>query len=145
MGIQIEPAQPEDWPALQKLLTASQLPLDGLANHLSSTLVARDGAELIGSAAIEPYGQAALLRSVAVTPEYRGAGLGQQLTQAALDLAWAQGIREVYLLTETAATYFPRFGFVALSRDDVAPAVQQSVEFQGACPTSALVMRAELA
>jgi amino-acid N-acetyltransferase len=144
MNIRIEGARPEDWPPLAALLAANQLPLDGLAEHLDSTLVAHHGAELVGSAAIEPYGSAALLRSVAVAPAYRGVGLGQQLTQAALKLARARGMDEVYLLTETAATFFPRFGFAPVARDEVAVAVRQSVEFQSACPASALVMRADL-
>src|SRR2546426_9100157 len=49
-------------------------------------------------------------------------------------------IKSVYLLTETAGGFFPRFGFRAIPRDAVDPAVQRSVEFTSACPTSALVM-----
>jgi amino-acid N-acetyltransferase len=90
------------------------------------------------------YDKAALLRSVAVDQARRGQGLGQQLTQAALSLAKQQGVTEVYLLTETAADFFPRFGFRPVSRAQVAPAVQGSVEFTTACPASALAMMASL-
>jgi len=51
----------------------------------------------------------------------------------------------VYLLTETAGHFFPRFGFHAISRAEVDVAVRRSTEFTTACPSSALVMRAELA
>jgi amino-acid N-acetyltransferase len=144
MDIKIEAAHTADWLALQALITGSGLPLDGLADHLTTTLIARDGDNIIGSAALEVYGDAALLRSVAVAATHRSQGLGQQLTALALELARSRNVREVYLLTETAAEFFPRFGFAPLLRDAVTPAVQQSVEFQSACPASALVMRAEL-
>jgi amino-acid N-acetyltransferase len=85
-----------------------------------------------------------LLRSVAVDETRRGEGLGHQLTQAALDLARARGLKTVYLLTTTAATFFPRFGFREIARDEVDPAVQRSVEFTKACPASAAAMRADL-
>jgi amino-acid N-acetyltransferase len=104
------------------------------------TIVAYDGAAIVGCAALELYGPHALLRSVAVDARVRGQGLGQQLTLAALDFARAAGVGDVYLLTETARTFFPRFGFHPVARAAVPVAVQQSVEFTGACPASAVVM-----
>ena len=53
-------------------------------------------------------------------------------------------MRTVYLLTETAAEFFPRFGFRPIARDTVDPAVRASVEFTSACPDTALVMVKEL-
>jgi amino-acid N-acetyltransferase len=111
---------------------------------MSHALVARDGEAVVGSAALERYGDAALLRSVAVEEPRRGTGLGAALVGAALDLARAEGVGEVYLLTTTAPDYFPRFGFRPVARDAVAPAVTQSVEFTSACPASALAMRARV-
>jgi amino-acid N-acetyltransferase len=137
-------AQPHDLPAVLALLDRSALPRDGLADHFDLALVARDGAAIVGSAAIERYGDAGLLRSVAVDPDYRGQGLGAQLVGSALEQAQRVGLQTIYLFTETAADFFPRFGFRPVARADVAPAVQQSVEFMSACPESALVMRAEL-
>jgi amino-acid N-acetyltransferase len=102
--------------------------------------VARDGDAVVGSAALEVYGGAALLRSVAVDPARRGQGLGQRLTRTALDVARQQGIATVYLLTETAGDFFPRFGFRPTERAAVEPAVQQSVEFTSACPAGAQVL-----
>jgi amino-acid N-acetyltransferase len=74
----------------------------------------------------------------------RGEGLGHRLTQAALDLAGAHGVNTVYLLTTTAGAFFPRFGFRQITRDQVNPAVQRSVEFTTVCPASAIAMRADL-
>ena len=144
MTISIEPASASDLPSILTLLQKSSLPQDGLADHLAATLVARDGEGVVGSAALELYGESALLRSVAVDAALRGQGLGQQLVRAALDLARRRGANAVYLLTETAADFFPRFGFQAIPRAEVPPAVQTSVEFTSACPASALAMRVRL-
>ena len=136
----ISPATPADLPAIFELLQRSALPRDGLDAHVATTLVARDANGLVGTAALELYGTAALLRSVAVAAERRGRGLGAALTATALDLARRRGVRTVYLLTETAAEFFPRFGFRPIPRLAVDPAVLGSAEFTTACPASALVM-----
>lgn len=136
----IEAARPEELPAILSLLEKSGLPPDGLSDHLATTLVARKDGRVVGSAALELYGTAALLRSVAVDHDLRGQGLGQQLTLAALNLASEHKVSEVYLLTEAAAGFFPRFGFRPISRAVVNPAVQSSIEFTTACPLSAQAM-----
>jgi len=142
--IPITPAVPADLPAVLALLSANGLPHDGLAEHVAAALVAREGGTVVGSAALELYDAHALLRSVAVAAALRGQGLGHQLTTAALDLARACGVRRVYLLTITAAAYFPRFGFAPVARADVDLAVQASAEFMGACPASATVLALDL-
>jgi amino-acid N-acetyltransferase len=133
-----------DFAEVLTLLTKNGLPQDGLADHVATTLAAYNGEHLVGSAALELYGDAALLRSVAVAAEQRGRGLGQQLTEAALDLARQRGVATVYLLTETAADFFPRFGFHTTTRDAVPQSLQQSIEFTEACPASAQVMMLSL-
>ena len=142
--ITIELATPGELPGILALLEKNGLPAEGLTAHAGSTLVAREGNEVAGSAALEVYGGDALLRSVAVEERLRGLGLGQRLTQAALDHARTLGINSVYLLTETAGGFFPRFGFHPIHRADVPASVQQSVEFTDACPDTALVMAANL-
>jgi len=127
--VSIGPALESDLAAILTLLTESGLPPEGLSEHLPTTLVARTGQMVIGCAALEPYGKAALLRSVAVTPAYRGQCLGQRLTRATLALARQQGMARIYLLTETAANFFPKFGFRPVERVAVPSAVQGSLEF----------------
>ncbi|RME53616.1 MAG: GNAT family N-acetyltransferase [Caldilineae bacterium] len=136
----IRPAEPEDASAFLRLLEACHLPTAGAAACLPTTLLAWDADQLAGSAALEVYGPVALLRSVAVHPTRRGQGLGRNLVKAALKLAQDLGVEQVYLLTETAADYFPRFGFVPVPRDQVDARVQGSVEFTSACPASARAM-----
>lgn len=127
------------------LLARCALPEDGLAEHAATVLAAKAEGRIVGSAALEVYGDAALLRSVAVDPAYRDRAVGSRLVDAALTLAQAQGVTQVYLLTETAASYFARRGFVPVARSAVTPAVQQSEEFAHACPASAQAMCLTLA
>jgi len=107
-------------------------------------LVAREGEQIVGTAALELYADGALLRSVAVDPRQQGKQLGHQLTDAALQLATTHGANIVFLLTTTADRFFPKFGFERISREQVPASVRQSVEFQSACPASAIVMRKPL-
>lgn len=143
--VTIERSTPDDLPAVEALLIASDLVLDDAAKAFETGVVARaeDGA-LLACAAIEPFGDAAFLRSVAVAEGRRGEGLGRAIVQAAEQVARETGAREIYLLTETAADWFPRLGYERVERDLVPPAVRTSVEFVSACPVSALVMRRAL-
>lgn len=144
ISLSIETIAPGDVPALYDLLRASNLPIDGLSAHLTDTLVAKANGQVVGSAALERYGHSALLRSVAVAEPLRGTGLGRQLVESAFDLARRQRVQRLYLLTETAAEWFPRFGFVLVERSAVDPAVQASIEFTSACPDSAQAMEKDL-
>lgn len=137
----IEPARPGDLDAIFQLLRDNALPIDGLSDHLSNTLVVRHGDRIVGSAALEVYGDGALLRSVAVAPRLQRSGLGRALTDAAIDLARQRRIPALFLLTTTADGYFPRFGFERIDRAQVPATVRESVEFKSACPASAAVMR----
>jgi amino-acid N-acetyltransferase len=107
------------------------------------TFVVDDELGLAGVAALERHsdggGPVFLLRSVAVRPDRRGTGLGDQLVRAALDAADtdAVGTATVALLTETAVGYFDRLGFRAVARSELPPALDASPEFAGACPDTA--------
>jgi amino-acid N-acetyltransferase len=140
----IESATDRDLPEIHALLERLHLPLDGVDEHLPTMLVARDGEQVVGTAALELYADGALLRSVAVEPDRQGTQLGHRLTDAALRLATAHGANTIFLLTTTAERFFPKFGFERITRDEVPASVQTSVEFQSACPASAIVMRKQL-
>jgi amino-acid N-acetyltransferase len=142
--IRIAPATTVDATDVLALLDRTHLPTDGLTDHLATTLVARLGDRIVGSAALELYAEGALLRSVAVDPDVQRMGLGHRLTAAATRRAEELGVPALYLLTTTAERFFPRFGFVPISREDVPASVRKSVEFRSACPASAIVMRKTL-
>jgi amino-acid N-acetyltransferase len=130
----------DDLAAVERLLTASDLPLDGVREALSGFLVAEVDDVLVGVAGLEVCRENALLRSVAVEPEWRSHGVGRALVSRIIHDAEARGIHALYLLTTTAERYFPSFGFRQIARGEVPDDVRATAEFEGACPDSATVM-----
>lgn len=139
-AFEIRPATRRDLDPASALLTTAGLPLEGFAEHLKHALIATRRGTVVGVVELEIYGDSALLRSLAVTPAERGMGLGERLTGDALELARRRGTRDVYLLTQTAERFFPRFGFAAEDRSLAPAALQESEEFRTACPSSAVMM-----
>ena len=142
--MEISAAKSEDLLEILTLLEECELPTEGLASQLSTTLVARKGKEIVGCSALELYQELALLRSVAVKPSFRKQGLALRLTRAALDLAKQHKVTDVYLLTETASTFFSKMGFVNIQRSDSPEKIQRSAEFTTLCPDTAKVMMLSL-
>ncbi|HKU59706.1 MAG TPA: arsenic resistance N-acetyltransferase ArsN2 [Gemmatimonadales bacterium] len=146
----LRPARPADRAAAEALLAEVGLPLAGLDACFGNAWVAEvdNGPEgsprLVGMAGVEIYYDGALLRSVAVHPDWRGTGLGRSLVMRVLEAVAKAGAGDVYLLTTSAEGWFPRLGFASLARDAVPTAVQQSIEFREACPATAVVMHRTL-
>ena len=134
----IRAAENADLTSVESLLVRSGLPLDGLKERFPSAyVVARVGDSIIGVAGLEQYGDAGLLRSVAVEDGDRGAGVGRALVSDRLARARELAIERVFLLTTTAAAYFRALGFESAERARAPLAMQRSPEFAGACPASA--------
>jgi amino-acid N-acetyltransferase len=144
MKADIERAQDRDADHVLRLVEESHLTTVGLLDHLPTILVARLGHRIVGTAGLEIHRDGALLRSVAVSSDVRGRGVGTALVESALHMAEDLSARDVYLLTFTAENYFQRFGFQALDRADVPVSLRTSVQFTHACPSTALVMRRRL-
>lgn len=139
--IVITPATAGDLPTIKTILEVCELPIAGVDEHWRTFLVARDGETIIACGGAEAYPMVALIRSIAVTPPYRGKGLGRRLVRQLLDRLSARGLREFYLLTTTAEKYFQKRGFKKVDRDEVHPQLLASREFQDGCPDSAICMR----
>ncbi len=124
------------------LLSDAELPVEDLTDaKLKNFLIAkgRDGS-VIGVVGVEMYGENGLLRSLTVHPSYRGNGLGHQLTRKIESFAWRNGIRTLYLLTMTAAEFFPKLGYEVTQRDKVPEPIRETEEFQNVCPVSAVCL-----
>ncbi len=139
-GVRIRVARQNDREAVIELLRVCELPLGGLDDCWASAFVACTGQVVAGSAALEHHGPDAILRSVAVDAAHRGRGIGEALVQRALEAARSDHVRNVYLLTETASDFFPRFGFRQTPREQAPAAILQSIEYSSLCPTSATSM-----
>jgi len=140
--VRLRPARASDLPHVLTLLRAAGLPIEGVTSEaLENFVLAEHEGTPIGVVGLEVYREAALLRSAAVEESWRGSGVGRALIDRALAVTQERGIHDVFLLTTTAEDYFPRFGFACITRDSVPESVKASAEFQGACPSSAVVMR----
>ncbi|HEV2641420.1 MAG TPA: arsenic resistance N-acetyltransferase ArsN2 [Candidatus Elarobacter sp.] len=129
-----------DLDAIERLLTDCNLPTDGVRDALDNFLIVGESNTITGVIGLELFGTEALLRSAAVASTARGTGIGSTLVDAIVERARSRGVRDLYLLTTTAESYFARRGFARIGRDDAAESVKQSVEFRSACPASATVM-----
>lgn len=139
--IVIAAASAADVDAIKSLLAEAGLPTAGVDEHWRTFIVAREGTRIVGCGGAEAYQVAALIRSIAVAPEYRKKGLGRRLVRQILDRLSSHGLREFYLLTIDAEEYFVRRGFRTIDRDEIPPQLMVSREMQDACPDTAICMR----
>ena len=137
--MQINPALPEDIPALCELLAhlfqqeaeftpddaAQRRALAMIIDHpeVSQILVARRGDDVVGmvnllyTVSTAMGGRVALLEDMIVAPHARGVGVGSQLLGHALALARMSGCLRITLLTDrtnaAALRFYQRHGFIA--------------------------------
>ncbi|MEX0800504.1 MAG: GNAT family N-acetyltransferase [Dehalococcoidia bacterium] len=130
MSGELRPARAEDIPQIDALLKAEWLPSYGLDEYLDTFLVIEDGGRVLGCAGLELFGEAALLRSVVVSPERRGQDDGRRLVEASLAAARDQGVSRVYLFTMNAAPFFSRMGFREIEMDAFEDAVRASRQYE---------------
>ena len=131
---------------VQRLLTDCDLPTSDITPaHLEHFFGLEDGSALFGIIGLELYGDVALLRSLAVSPEHRSAGLGKQLVSHAEGYALSQGVQDVYLLTTTADKFFSKLGYSSVPRHQAPAAIQGTAEFSDLCPSSSIFMVKQLA
>lgn len=141
LAFNIRSASDKDWPEIQHLLIESGLPLAGAQQHIDAFRVAVDeDGVVVAVAGLEHYGKDALLRSVATAHHAQKLGMARALLAVLIDDTRRHGVRALYLLTNDADAYFARHGFRRIDRTRVPASVQQSVEFQGVCPASAIAM-----
>jgi amino-acid N-acetyltransferase len=134
-------ARRSDLPRIRGLLDNASLPsVDITEESLEHFLVYREHLGVAGVVGIERYGQAALLRSLAVTGDRKGCGIGKNLVAAAEDLAARLQVRSIYLLTTTAADFFEYRGYRRIERDEAPPDIRSTQEFSSLCPSTAVLM-----
>jgi N-acetylglutamate synthase-like GNAT family acetyltransferase/SAM-dependent methyltransferase len=141
--VTLEPATHGDLPAIEALLKEAGLPTD-VEPHLGDFLVARHRGNVIGCTGMEVQRHDALFRSLAVSPAYRGAGVGRRLYEALVEKARGKSVEGAYLLTTTIVPLAESWGFQRIDRDSVPAPIRKTAQFQGACCASAVAMRKDL-
>jgi len=141
--VKVMPAQAEDISAIKTLLAEAELPGD-VEGHRDDFLVARHEKKVVGCVGMEVRGSDALFRSLAVTPAYRGIGLGQRLYTTLEELAKRRGVTRAFLLTNSIEALVERWGFHRINRAQVPQAIQETSEFRSGCCASAVPMGKDL-
>jgi amino-acid N-acetyltransferase len=137
MDIFIQPSEA----GVKRLLKASQLNSSDLTSeHLRHFFGLGAKEEPEGIVGLEVFNTVALLRSLAVASSRRGAGLGSKLLAHAEDYARNLGIKSLYLLTNTAESFFEHRGYQSTARDDAPSAIRETKEFSEICPVSSVFM-----
>jgi amino-acid N-acetyltransferase len=143
--MKLTPFGESDREGILRLLEEANLPTHDLTTEkLKNFLVARDEGTLIGTIGIESYNEVGLLRSLVVHPLHRGKGWGKELTEGIEDYSKRAGVKTLFLLTMTAADFFPRLGYHVTKRSNVPMSIAESYEFKSACPVSAVCLSKNL-
>lgn len=138
------PGRRGDARAVADLLASSGLAAAGAESRMGSTVVCeRPGGGLAATASLEDSDGLGLLRSVAVAPDLRGAGLGMLAVGTAVRAGRSRGVKRVFLFTDTASAFFERLGFHAVDRDGLPDSIRLG-QAREECAPSATVMVTEL-
>lgn len=128
--------------AARMLLQGAGLPVSDLAEldlrHFFFAGPRQAPAGIVGLEIERPH---ALLRSLAVEPGSRSAGLGSRLVTHAERYARSMGVTSIYLLTTTAEPFFRARGYQRIARSEAPPFIRATREFAGICPETSAFMR----
>ena len=143
-NLSLRTANEADAAAIRDLLERSGLPTGDLRTATPEFVLAVNAGQIVGIGALEHFGGEALLRSVAVEPQWRSSGVGRLLIGELERRARAAGVSELILLTLTATDFFRGLGYGTKDRARVAAAFLDSAEFRSLCPASAICMAKRL-
>ncbi len=129
-----------DLARLENLLRSHHLPTEDCAEQTHIFYGIFDQDDLVAAGGLEPAANYALLRSVVVQERYRNLGLARAVSEFLINQARSEGRKAVYLLTETAETYFEKLGFSRLDRAQVPLEIRQTRQFASLCPDTASCM-----
>ncbi len=139
-AILIKKLKIEQLDSVVSLLKSFNLVYEDIKAHFVNFSVALDNNKIIGCAGFEKHDEIGLLRSVAVSLEFQGKGVGHMLIKSILKNAEQEGIKVFYLLTDTASSFFSKFGFKIVSRTEVDERIKTTYEYSEACSEKAIVM-----
>lgn len=142
--IEFSMATGESMAAVCALLTECGLSSEGLESITGNCILAKAGSSLVGTVALEPCGQWALLRSLAVAPLWQKRSLGRSLCAKAISHARLLGVEKLCLLTTDADQFFWRLDFKRIERAETPPQIRQTAQFRSSCPKSAVCMMRDI-
>lgn len=140
-SLELRAATKADLSIIKQWLVQNHLPTEDISQVFDSLYLGTHQNTVVGIGGIERHGNDGLLRSVVIADAFRQRGYGQRLCRLLIQKAQAEGIQAVYLLTNTADTFFVRLGFEPINRHSAPVTMQHTTEFRSLCPDSAVCMR----
>ena len=126
---------------IKQLLAGSELHHEDITTaQLKHFLLGWEGPRLVAVVGLEISNHSALLRSLAVAPDYRNRRIATRLVGEIEDYAKSLKMDRIYLLTMTAEIFFKKCGYRRTARDSAPVGIQGTTEFQHLCPASAVCM-----
>lgn len=127
-----------DLTAIERLLTANELILEGVREAIDDFVVAEAGGAIVGTVGMEIRGAFALLRSAAVDPARHRGGIGARLVQRVVEVARDRRLQALYLFTPSAAPFFEGHGFTRTRREAIPQQLRETGQFSHACGATAV-------
>jgi len=142
--LQLEPAGRRRLDDVERLLAANDLPAEDVRSGPGQFYVATAAGDVVGVGGLELYGDAGLLRSVAVRETEQGSGIGTAVCEALEERARDEGAETLYLLTTSAADFFADRGYGEVERSEAPPPIRETTQFEDLCPATAVCVRTRL-
>jgi len=143
-NLQLKHAKKEDLPLIKDLLIKENLPVSDIVLDIIHIFLFYDNKHLVGITGLENFRRYGLLRSVVAVDAYKGKGKGKTMCMLTMEKAAEMGVKELYLLTETAENFFNSLGFETIDREEAPGFIKSTTEFKNLCPVSAAFMKKDL-
>jgi amino-acid N-acetyltransferase len=145
MHLQMKSFRTPDIDDAKALLDEVNLPISDISPETIKNFIGYYvNGRLLSLGGIELYKEHALLRSLATAASHRGEGLANKVVSALENLASNSGASDLYLLTETAESYFSDRAYVRVSRTTAPTCITNTTQFRELCPGTALLMHKHL-
>lgn len=93
---------------------------DEISTNIRSYVLAKEGDKVVGYAALHIHSvRLAEIRSLIVSPEYRGTHIGKQIVLFTLEEAKALGVSEDVLVLTYLPGFFTKLGFVEIPKETI--------------------------
>lgn len=138
-------AQGPSLAAVEVLLKKNDLPIADLGTMQSSDFLYCGQIESpTGVIGLQIADSAGLLRSLVVSEDGRHKGCGTALVAALESKAMQAGVRDLYLLTQTAEAFFENLHYAVIPRNNAPTSIRNTAEFDSLCPGDATLMYKQL-
>ena len=130
MKLNILNATQDDIPAITKLLNEANLPPDDLERWIDNFFVLSIEGKIEGCIGLEHWENTGLLRSFAVSEDYRSKGHGLKLYAELIAAAKELNLNSMLLLAKGASGFFEKNGFKFIDRNEAPESVKNSIQFK---------------